>query len=64
MHEEKQQASFCTTSSTTSDTRKLHKGYHAKFHLWQIKSPVSSSQCCAFIARSISEATTMDLLEG
>ena len=39
---------FCTTSSTTCGIRKFHKGYHAKFHLWQIECLVSSSQCPCF----------------
>ena len=42
---------FWTTCCTTCGTRQFNKGYHAKFHLWQAKSPISLSQCPCFYCK-------------
>ena len=62
MHGGEQQASFFAQLSV----RPAAQGNSTKATvlysiLWQAKSPANA---LAFIARSISEATTMDLLEG
>ena len=64
MHGEKQQASFCTTSNTTCGTGNSTKAtmlnsIHGRLGLLLVRANAR-----AFITRSISEATTMDLLEG
>ena len=40
-----------STCCTTCGTRQFNKGYHAKFHLWQAKSPISSSQFPCFYCK-------------